>query len=97
MPDIPASVVEEERRIESGKADLADKKPEIREKIIAGRVEKIFAERCLMEQPFVRDQTVSVDKYIEEQCKQLKVDIKVIAFSLIILGEVVESANGKDS
>lgn len=95
--DVPAAVIEEERRIESGKADLADKKPEIREKIIAGRVDKIFAERCLLEQPFVRDQTMSVGKYIEEQGKQQKADIKVIDFALIVLGEVLDSTNGKDN
>jgi elongation factor Ts len=94
--DVPINVVENEKRIESGKADLADKKPEIREKIIAGRVEKIFGERCLMEQPFVRDQSISVEKHIQEQSKQLKVDIKPSAFSLFILGEV-EAANGQSN
>jgi len=94
--DIPADVVENEKRIESGKTDLADKKPEIKEKIIVGRVEKIFGERVLMEQPFVRDQSISVEKYIQDQCKQLKVDIKPTGFALFILGEVVKSNNGKD-
>jgi len=94
--DVPANVVENEKRIESGKADLADKKPEIKEKIIAGRVEKIFGERCLMDQPFVRDQAISVEKHMQEQCKQLKIDIKPTAFSLFILGEV-EAANGQSN
>ena len=48
---VPADMIENERRIEAGKADLADKKPEMREKIVAGRVDKILAERCLTEQP----------------------------------------------
>ena len=93
--DVPIHIVENEKRIESGKTDLADKKPEIKEKIIAGRVEKIFGERCLMEQPFVRDQSISVEKYIEEQSKQLKVDIKPTDFALFILGEV-EPSNGQE-
>jgi elongation factor Ts len=46
--DIAPEIIENERRIESGKADLADKKPEIREKIVTGRVDKILAERCLL-------------------------------------------------
>jgi translation elongation factor EF-Ts len=37
-----AEVIENERRIELGKADLADKKPEMREKIVAGRVDKFI-------------------------------------------------------
>ena len=95
--DVPIDMVENEKRIESGKADLADKKPEIKEKIITGRVEKIFSERCLTEQPFVRDQAMSVEKYIQEQGKELKVDIKPIHFSLFILGEVMESNNEQNN
>ncbi len=94
--EIPAAIVEEERRIESGKADLADKKPEIKEKIIAGRLDKIFAERCLLEQPFVKDSGLTVGKYIDEQAKQLKTDIKVTGYSLLILGEATEPTNGKE-
>ena len=95
--DIPQTVVENEKRIESGKSDLADKKPEIRDKIIAGRVDKIFAERCLLEQPFVKDGAISVNQYIQEQSNKLKTDIKVLDFSLIILGEISGPDNGKDA
>ncbi len=88
--EISADVIENEKRIESGKADLADKKAEIKEKIITGRLDKILGERCLLEQPFVKDSALSVGKYIEEQAKQLKTDIKVTGYSLLILGEVAE-------
>jgi elongation factor Ts len=84
---VPASLVENEKRIESGKADLADKKAEIREKIIAGRLDKLIAERCLLEQPFVKDAALTVGKYIQEQAKELKTDIKATDYSLMILGE----------
>ena len=94
--EIPAAVIEEEKRIESGKADLADKKPEIKEKMITGRLDKILAERCLLEQPFVKDSALTVGKYIEEQAKQSKTDIKITGYSLLILGEAVEPTNGKE-
>ncbi len=85
--NVPASERENEKRIESGKADLADKKTEIRDKIIAGRLDKLIAERCLLEQPFVKEPAISVNKYIEEQAQQLKTEIKVTDYSLMILGE----------
>jgi elongation factor Ts len=94
--NVPTAIKENEKRIESGKADLADKKPEIREKIIAGRLDKLIAERCLLEQPFVKDAALSVGKYIEEQSKQSKTDIKITDYSLLILGEVLESTNGHE-
>lgn len=91
---VPAEVVENERRIESGKADLADKKPEIREKIVSGRVDKIFAERCLLEQPFVRDSAVSVGKYLTQKGSEVGVQLKPSRYALFILGEAAESQNG---
>jgi elongation factor Ts len=91
---VPADVIENERRIESGKADLNDKKPEIREKIVSGRVDKIFAERCLLEQPFVRDSAISVGKYLSLKGNELSVELKPTHYALLILGEVTESSNG---
>ncbi len=84
---VPGDVVENERRIESGKADLAEKKPEMREKIVAGRVDKLMAERCLTEQPFVKDPANTVAKTLAAKSKELGVDVKPVQFSLFILGE----------
>ena len=58
--DIPASVIEEETRIEMGKEDLANKPENIRAKIVEGRVNKLMSTKCLLEQPFVKnpDQTI---------------------------------------
>ena len=57
---IPASVIEEETRIEMGKEDLANKPENIRAKIVEGRVNKLMSTKCLLEQPFVKnpDQTI---------------------------------------
>ena len=53
--DIPQSVIDEETRIEMGKEDLAKKPENIREKIVEGRINKLMAGRCLLEQPFVKN------------------------------------------
>jgi elongation factor Ts len=95
--NVPADVRENEKRIESGKADLAEKKPEMRDKIIAGRLDKLIAERCLLEQPFVKEPTLSVSKYIEEQAKQAKTEIKVTDYSLMILGEKADPTESPET
>jgi elongation factor Ts len=92
--DVPAGVIDNERRIEAGKADLAEKKPEMREKIVAGRVDKIFSERCLLEQPFVKDPSMTVAKYISQKATEFSVELKPTNFALFILGEVATSSNG---
>lgn len=94
---VPADMIENERRIEAGKADLADKKPEMREKIVAGRVDKILAERCLTEQPFVKEQSTSVGKYLAAKGKELGVATKPVRFALFILGEGEGEAPGEEA
>ena len=81
--DIPASVIEEETRIEMGKEDLANKPEQIRAKIVEGRVNKLMAQRCLLEQPFVKnpDQTVA-------QLCEGKLTVK--SFVRYVLGEGLE-------
>ena len=81
--EIPASVIEEETRIEMGKEDLANKPENIRAKIVEGRVNKLMAQKCLLEQPFVKnpDQTV-------EQMLNGKLEIK--SFVRWTLGEGLE-------
>ena len=53
--DVPGAVVEKEREIY--RQQMADqKKPaQVVEKIVEGKLEKFYAESCLMEQPFIRD------------------------------------------
>ncbi|MBS1999823.1 MAG: translation elongation factor Ts [Cyanobacteria bacterium SZAS LIN-2] len=92
--DVPAEMIENERRIELGKADLADKKPEMRDKIVAGRVDKILAERCLTEQPFVKDPSTTVGKLLAAKGKEWGVEVKPVRFALFILGES-QSAEAK--
>ena len=81
--EIPASVIEEERRIEMGKEDLAKKPENIREKIVEGRVNKLMAERCLLEQPFVKNPDLTIAKLIEGKCE-------IVKFERYVLGEGLE-------
>jgi len=87
--EVPADVVENEHRIESGKADLAGKPEQIRAKIVEGRVEKLMAERCLLEQPFVKDSAVTVRQYLKQRGDAMGgIELRPTRFALYILGEV---------
>jgi len=81
--DIPQSIKDEEKRIEMGKEDLANKPENIREKIVEGRLHKILAQRCLLEQPFVKDPSKSVKEYIEG-------NFSIKNFDRYMLGEGLE-------
>ena len=81
--EIPQSEIDEETRIEMGKEDLLKKPENIRAKIVEGRVNKLMAERCLLEQPFVKDPNQTIAQLIEG-----KLEIK--AFTRYELGEGLE-------
>ena len=81
--EIPASVIEEEKRIEMGKEDLANKPEQIREKIVEGRVNKLMAQRCLLEQPFVKNPDMTIAQLTDGKCQ-------VVKFERFVLGEGLE-------
>lgn len=81
--DIPKEVIEEETRIEMGKEDLQSKPEQIRAKIVEGRVNKLMAQKCLLEQPFVKNPDVTIQGLIEG-----KLTIK--KFDRYVLGEGLE-------
>ena len=81
--EIPQSVIDEETRIEMGKEDLAKKPDNIKAKIVEGRVNKLMAQKCLLEQPFVKEP----DKTIQDLING-KLEIK--SFIRWTLGEGLE-------
>lgn len=89
--DIDPALIEEETRVEMGKEDLANKPEEIRRKIVEGRVSKILGQRCLIEQPFVKDPSQSVDDVIKARATELgDTDVEVVRFTRYALGEGIE-------
>jgi elongation factor Ts len=76
------------------KAEFADKakadgKPaDMVDKIVAGQVQKHFAERCLLDQPFVKNPDVTVAEHVKENAARMNENVVVRRFSRIALGEV---------
>ena len=58
--DIPVELIERERRIAEEQVIQEGKPEAIRAKIVAGKVKKFTAERALLEQPFVKDESVTI-------------------------------------
>ena len=64
------------------------KKPEMVDKIVEGQIKKYFAERCLLDQPFIKNPDQTVDDYVKEHNARLGENIVVRRFARIALGEV---------
>jgi elongation factor Ts len=90
VEDIPADVVEREKAIEMGKDDLGNKPENIKEKIVQGRIDKRLKELSLMDQPFIRDQNISVEELVKQTIAQLGENVQVRRFVRFVLGEGIE-------
>ena len=92
--DIPAAVIEKEREIARGQAFAdpknANKPEQIIEKMIEGRLDKFFTESVLLEQPFVKDQAITVGELVVNLSAETKEKIKVRRFARYKMGEGLE-------
>ncbi|QKQ72607.1 translation elongation factor Ts [Nostoc sp. TCL240-02] len=90
VDQIPTEVAQKEKDIEMGKDDLANKPDNIKEKIVQGRIEKRLKELTLLDQPYIRDQSISVEDLLKQAKTQLGTEIQVTRFVRYILGEGIE-------
>ena len=70
----------------------ANKPENIIEKMVMGRIGKFYEENCLLQQAFVKENKVSVEKHVAEVAKQLGGKIVVKAFTRFATGEGIEKA-----
>ena len=85
--ELPADVIEREKEIYRSMVQDMKKKPEIVEKIVAGKLEKFYTDVCLVEQPFVKIPEKTVGEYMKEQIAKFGENIIVRRFVRFRLGE----------
>ncbi|MGQ4649635.1 translation elongation factor Ts [Lyngbya aestuarii] len=90
VEDIPKELASKETEIEMGRDDLGKKPDNIKEKIVQGRIEKRLKELSLMDQPYIKDQSISVEELVKQTVAQLGENIQVRRFSRFVLGEGIE-------
>ena len=87
VTDIPAEVVEEKKSSARAQA-LAEGKPErVVDKIVDGRLEKFYQEACLVRQPFVKNEDLTVADLIKQTIAAIGENIIVRRFARWELGE----------
>jgi elongation factor Ts len=86
--DIPAEAREAKKQELLAGDALANKPAEMAEKIVDGQLKKYFADRCLLDQPFIKNPDQTVGDYVKEHNARLGENIVVRRFNRIALGEV---------
>ena len=85
--DIPAEVLEREEKIAAAKAREEGKKEQIIPKIVEGSIKKFKTEMVLLNQPYIRDESITIADLINENVVSLRENIVVRRFTRYSLGE----------
>jgi elongation factor Ts len=89
--DVTAEDFAREKDIALARAIASGKPANIAEKMVAGKMEKFYEEVCLYEQPFIKDQTVSISQLVATKIGKLGENISVRRFARFKVGEAGET------
>lgn len=84
--DIPKEIIEREKNIYAEQIP-ENKPPQVKEKMMEGKLEKFYKDSCLMEQIFVKDEKRIIDEVIKEKMAVLKENITIKRFVRFERGE----------
>jgi elongation factor Ts len=93
--EVPEAIVEAERQIQRRRA-IEEGKPEaVADKIVAGRMDKFFEEIVLFEQPFLKDDSKTIQQLLAEVVAGVGESIEIRRFARFALGESSEDNGGE--
>lgn len=82
--------LENEKKILTEQVLNEGKKPEMVDRIVAGKIKKELKEVCLLDQPFVKDGDVSVQQYVANAAKEIGKNMEVVSMIRYEVGEGIE-------
>jgi elongation factor Ts len=85
--EVPAERIQREREILEAQAAQEGKPAAILEKIVTGRLDKFYAEVCLLEQPYIRDDKRTVGEIVQEAAAKTGENVVVRRFTRFRLGQ----------
>ena len=92
--EVTEDVLEEEKKVALALMDqdpkMAAKPQQVKEKIVLGKLNKFYEENCLLQQEFVKDNSMSVEKYIASAAKALGGSVKFVTAVRYMKGEGIE-------
>ena len=88
--DVPTSVLEFEQKIAEGQAKEAGKPDNIVPKIVEGKIEAFLKDNVLVDQPFVKDDSKTIQQYLDEVSAKTGEKVQVRRFARFKLGEEAE-------
>lgn len=87
---VPSGVIESEKRIYEQQVKDSGKPEKALPKIVEGRMQKFYQENCLIDQPFIKDESKSVGELIKDSIAKIGENISVRRFTRYQVGEGIE-------
>lgn len=95
--NVPADVLARERNIQRDRA-LGEGKPEkMVDKIAEGRMSKFYEEVCLLEQPFIRENTITVSELIRTANSKIGDNVSIARFTRFKVGDAADAPGVQES
>ncbi len=85
--DVEEEVLEEEREIYRSQVKDSGKPEHIIEKIVDGKLEKFYAENCLYQQSFIKDQSMTIEELVGSRVAEFGENVQIRRFVRFQLGE----------
>jgi elongation factor Ts len=84
--DVPEEVLEEEREIYRHQAEAQGKPPQVIEQIVEGRLKKFYEEACLLQQPYVKEEKLSIEDLLAELASKVNEKVVIKRFARFEVG-----------
>ena len=95
--DVPADVLDKEKEIARDRAKAEGKPNQVIDRIVEGRLAKFYEEVCLLDQPFIKDQTISIKELIATKVGKLGENISIARFIRFKVGDAPAAEAGGGS
>jgi len=95
--DVTGDVLEKEREIARARAVLEGKPEKIIDRIVEGRLAKFYEEVCLLEQPFVKEATLTISQLVKTKIAKLGENITISRFVRFKVGDVAAIEAGNEN
>jgi len=86
--EVPADLLDKEKEIARDRARAEGKPEKVLDRIVEGRIAKFYEEVCLLDQPFVKEATLTIEQLVKTKIAKLGENIGIARFIRFKIGEV---------
>jgi elongation factor Ts len=95
--EVPADLIEKEKEIARDRARNEGKPDKVLDRIVEGRIAKFYEEVCLLDQPFVKEATVTIEQLVKQKIAKLGENIGIARFVRCEVGDFSAAEAGSEN